>query len=120
LNISSANIRLSDRGQGLNHCICDVSHLLDAIECVRSSKKTFEQAITAYDEELVPHGAEEVKCSLENGLMLHDWEKVKESPVFKTGFRPMTGHDGKEAFSEHAKVQKKREQEGRKIQVAAN
>ena len=120
LNISSTNFRPLDRGQGLNHCICDVSHLLDAIERVRANETTFKEAISAYDEELVPRGAEEVKCSLENGFMLHDWEKVKESPVFKTGFRPMTGHDGKEALSEHAEVQKKREQDERKVQIVAN
>ena len=78
-------------------------------------------AITAYDEEIVPRGAEEVKCSLENGFMLHDWDKVKDSPVFRSGFRPMTGHDGNnEALSEHARVQRMKEQEERKVQVAAN
>lgn len=109
-----------DRGQGLNHCICDSSHLLDSLERVRSNETTLKDAITAYDEELVPRGRDEVKCSVENGLMLHDWEKVKQSPVFRNGFRPMTGHDGKEALGEHAKVQMKRdEEEQRKIPVAA-
>ncbi|ERF77223.1 hypothetical protein EPUS_05792 [Endocarpon pusillum Z07020] len=108
------------RGQGLNHCICDSSHLLDGLELVRANKATIKDAITAYDEELVPRGRDEVKCSLENGLMLHDWQKVKESPVFRNGFRPMTGHDGKEALSEHAQAQMKRdEEEQRDIPVAA-
>lgn len=42
---------------------------------------------------MVPRGREEVKCSVENGYMLHDWEKVQESPVFRNGFKPMDGHD---------------------------
>ena len=42
---------------------------------------------------MIPRGKEEVSCSVENGLMLHDWEKVQESPVFKRGFKPMDGHD---------------------------
>jgi hypothetical protein len=111
---------LSDRGQGLNHCICDVSHLLDAILRVRASETTFKQAISAYDEEIVPRGCEEVKCSLENGYMLHDWQKVKQSPVFTNGFKPMTGHDGKEALSEHAQVQLKMEEEARKAKHVAD
>lgn len=48
---------------------------------------------------------EEVKCSIENGFVLHDWQKVLESPVFKNGFKPMKGHDG------NAEAGKKGEQE---------
>lgn len=89
------------RGQGLNHCICDISHFLDNIQSVLSGEKTRAEAISAYDEEVVKRGEEEVKCSLENGLMLHDWEQVTKSPVFTTGFKPMTGHDGANV---HAKM----------------
>lgn len=60
---------------------------------MNSEAKSLRDAIGEYEEELVPRGAEEVKCSLENGSMLHDWEKVKKSPVFTNGFRPMKGHD---------------------------
>ena len=73
---------------------------------------------------MIPRGSEEVKCSLENGFMLHDWEKVKESPVFTNGFRPMKGHDTyemtSELTSEHAEVQRKREEAERKIEIAGN
>ncbi|KIW01753.1 uncharacterized protein PV09_06929 [Verruconis gallopava] len=82
------------RGQGLNHCICDVSHLLEKIQSILNNEMGQKEAISAYDDEVVKRGAEEVKCSLENALMLHDWEKVQRSPVFTTGFKPMTGHDG--------------------------
>jgi len=125
-----------DRGQGLNHCICDVSHLLSAFTSILSNQSTLSAAISAYDEEIVPRGGEEVKCSVENGFMLHDWQKVLESPVFRNGFKPMTGHDNAEAkeeeeeeeerevgVSEHAEVQMKREKEEAvvgKIEVAAH
>ena len=36
--------------------------------------------------------------------MLHDWQKVLESPVFQNGFKPMTGHDGREE-KENVKVE---------------
>jgi len=83
-----------------------------------------QQVISAYEEEMIPRGSEEVKCSLENSFMLHDWEKVKESPVFRNGFRPMKGHDSyqttSEMVSEHAEAQRKREEAEKKIEVAAS
>lgn len=82
-----------DRGQGLNHCICDVSHLMNGIQNVFGGRLALKDVITAYEAEMVPRGREEVTCSVENGYMLHDWKKVRESPVFKKGFRPMDGHD---------------------------
>ena len=81
----------------------------------------------------MPRGGEEVKCSVENGFMLHDWQKVLESPVFRNGFKPMTGRDDAEAtkkeeeergvgVSEHGQVQMKREKEeaAGKLEVAAH
>ncbi|EED21094.1 monooxygenase, putative [Talaromyces stipitatus ATCC 10500] len=81
------------RGQGLNHCICDVSNLLDGFRAVVAGQSILSEVITSYEIEMVPRGQEEVKCSIENGYMLHDWAKVQESPVFRNGFRPMEGHD---------------------------
>lgn len=71
--------------------------------------KHWDAALSDYEEELVPRGSEEVKCSLENGIMLHDWEKVKQSPVFTTGFRPMKGHDEYETNLDHEENQRKAE-----------
>jgi len=79
------------RGQGLNHCICDVSNLLCGLESVLQGQSSLEGAVTAYEQELIPRGAEEVRCSVENGLLLHDWNKIQESPVFRRGFKPMDG-----------------------------
>ena len=72
-------------------------------------EKTWEAAVSAYEAELIPRGSEEVKCSIENGFMLHDWERVKQSPVFTTGFRPMKGHDKYETNVDHEENQKKAE-----------
>lgn len=74
-----------------------------------SGEETLAAVIGAYETELVPRGAEEVKCSVQNGIMLHDWEKVKQSPVFTNGFRPMKGHDTYETNEDHAENQKKAE-----------
>ncbi|TKA53262.1 hypothetical protein B0A55_13154 [Friedmanniomyces simplex] len=69
------------------------SNLLNALKDARQGEQTLQEVIAAYQDELVTRGSEEVKCSVENGRMLHDWEKVKQSPVFTNGFRPMKGHD---------------------------
>jgi 2-polyprenyl-6-methoxyphenol hydroxylase-like FAD-dependent oxidoreductase len=85
-------VRSVDRGQGLNHCICDVSNLLRGITEVRDGKSALVDAIATYEREMIPRGTEEVSCSVENGMMLHDWDKIQESPVFRRGFKPMDGH----------------------------
>ncbi|KAG8630473.1 hypothetical protein KVT40_002092 [Elsinoe batatas] len=97
------------RGQGLNHCITDVYNLMAQIRRVVGQEVSQETAISGFEDELVPRGSEEVKCSVENGIMLHDWEKVKQSPVFNTGFRPMKGHDNWETNANHEENQKKAE-----------
>ncbi|KAL8974400.1 MAG: hypothetical protein Q9197_001369 [Variospora fuerteventurae] len=97
------------RGQGLNHCIADIFSLMAQVKHAVSGEKNWRAALADYEEELVPRGSEEVKCSLENGIMLHDWEKVKQSPVFTTGFRPMKGHAAYETNMDHEENQRKAE-----------
>jgi hypothetical protein len=65
---------------------------LAALLSVCQGTKALEDAIRAYEAEMIPRGKEEVSCSVENGLMLHDWNKIQESPVFRRGFKPMDGH----------------------------
>ncbi|KAL8725154.1 MAG: hypothetical protein Q9166_007529 [cf. Caloplaca sp. 2 TL-2023] len=97
------------RGQGLNHCIADIFSLMAQIKQAVKGETTWKSALSHYEGELVPRGSEEVKCSIENGIMLHDWEKVKQSPVFTTGFRPMKGHDVYETNIDHEENQRKAE-----------
>lgn len=97
-----------------------MSHLLEALQQVHDGGKSLEDAVTAYEEEMIPRGREEVKCSLENGRMLHDWEKVKESPVFKDGFRPMKGHDGYETNSKNGLIKDQIEGKSQATEVGAH
>jgi hypothetical protein len=85
------------------------------IKQAAGGENTLEAAIATYEAELIPRGSEEVKCSIENGIMLHDWEKVKQSPVFTNGFRPMKGHDAYETNKDHAENQKKAEEARGKV-----
>jgi len=83
-SIQDANIVLEDRGQGLNHCVCDVKHLvlnLSELADITGIKG----AIEVYEEEMIPRGYDEVQLSLKNALMVHDWEKLMESPVVTRG-----------------------------------
>jgi 2-polyprenyl-6-methoxyphenol hydroxylase-like FAD-dependent oxidoreductase len=82
-----------DRGQGLNHCICDVSHLLKGLQRVQENTSSLREAVNTYEKKMISRGQEEVRCSVDNGVMLHDWEKIQQSPVFRRGFKPMNGNN---------------------------
>lgn len=88
----------------MNHCICDATHLLAGLVSVRDGTKPLDAAVGEYEAEMIPRGHEEVKCSVENGYMLHDWNLVEASPVFTRGFKPMEGHDGKGRDAEEVHV----------------
>lgn len=81
---------VTDRGQGLNHAVCDAGNLLEAITSIAKGQQNREEAITAYDEEMVKRGAAEVNLSVKNALMVHDWKKVMESPAMKVGIKKMS------------------------------
>ena len=79
-----------DRGQGLNHAVCDAANLVDAILSIDRGAESLKVAITAYDEELVKRGAAEVNLSVKNALMVHDWDSVMDSPAMKHGIKKMS------------------------------
>lgn len=80
------------RGQGLNHCICDASKMIQGLRRVVEGKGSLAEVVSAYEAEMVPRGAEEVDLCVENGKLLHDWARIQESPVFKIGFKAMEGN----------------------------
>ena len=47
-------------------------------------------AIGRYEDEMIARGGEEVGLSVMNTRMLHDWEKVMESPLFTAGMAQKT------------------------------
>ena len=78
------------RGQGLNHAIYDAQQVCDAIKSCWEGAKGFNMekrkaAIDAYEKEMKPRGSQEVHNSEMNSKAMHDWSKVKESPVLKKG-----------------------------------
>lgn len=77
----------TERGQGLNNAIKDASDLVDAIKAVVAGEKSLGDAITAYEAEMKPRGAKEVALSLEQALKARDMSTIKDSPIFKVGWK---------------------------------
>jgi len=78
------------RGQGLNHSITDAAKLVEAIKSTTADAADGKQqgqdiAIRRYEEEMIKRAGAEVRISTQNTLMLHEWEKVLQSPIFQKG-----------------------------------
>ena len=77
------------RGQGLNHAIKDSYELCKRIEGFWNagdfSSRQRADAITAYEDEMIRRGGEEVRLSEANSVAMHDWEKVMQSPSINKG-----------------------------------
>ncbi|KAH8587040.1 monooxygenase [Bisporella sp. PMI_857] len=71
------------RGQGLNHAICDASHLVDTVQKVVAGASSLKDAITTYSEEVVRRGADEVLISKQNAIMMLNWDQLMGSPMMK-------------------------------------
>ncbi|KAK4692438.1 hypothetical protein P7C71_g4770, partial [Lecanoromycetidae sp. Uapishka_2] len=83
------------RGQGLNHAIDDAGKLCEAIQACGLERAGFKierrkLEIGKYEREMVTRTGEEVRLGEVNAKMLHDWDKVMESPLFKRGVEKAT------------------------------
>jgi 2-polyprenyl-6-methoxyphenol hydroxylase-like FAD-dependent oxidoreductase len=74
------------RGQGLNHSVTDAGKLRDAIVKIQAGEDR-RTAITAFEDEMIKRGGSEVRDGTANTIMLHDWERVKQSPLFTKGMK---------------------------------
>ncbi|KAL9640248.1 MAG: hypothetical protein Q9164_000394 [Protoblastenia rupestris] len=72
------------RGQGLQNGIMDAFCLLQHVrEMKESTKEELGLAVGKYEKEMWPRGAEAVLDSQENTRLLHDWNTIFESPLFR-------------------------------------
>lgn len=81
----AAHSMLPDRGQGLNNAMADARHLVDAIVSAVDEKTTLSEAITAYEDEMRPRGAKEVKLSYQQAVASRNFDTIANSPIFKVG-----------------------------------
>lgn len=74
------------RGQGLNNAILDCYELLSEIEAMpERSIDALREAVARYEDTMWKRGEEAVMSSLENSAAVHDWETLKQSPLFQKG-----------------------------------
>ncbi|KAK5114260.1 hypothetical protein LTR85_010325 [Meristemomyces frigidus] len=78
------------RGQGLSHCIADVTSLLAQLQAhlQDNSGMPLAAVINEYDAEVVARAGDEVKTSLQTMEFLMTWELVEQSPSFKRSADP--------------------------------
>lgn len=81
----AAHAMTYQRGQGLNHSITDAGRLAAAVQDFVTGKKRRADAVAQYEEEMIARGGGEVRMSSTNTEMVHDWSKVQESPIMKSG-----------------------------------
>lgn len=72
----------TERGQGMNNAILDVVDFMKEIDLEeRKTVMAIREAIKRYEVKVWKRGVEVVTESLENGMMVTDWEMLKESPL---------------------------------------
>ncbi|ERF73234.1 hypothetical protein EPUS_03075 [Endocarpon pusillum Z07020] len=82
------------RGQGLNNAIDDAAQLVQQLQGLtdRTSHQEITAAINRYDEEVQQRGREAVESSLENSLMLHDWDRIMQAAILTRGMQKDAVH----------------------------
>ncbi|CBF71386.1 hypothetical protein AN6750.2 [Aspergillus nidulans FGSC A4] len=81
----AAHAMTYQRGQGLNHSVTDAGKLATAIGEFVSGDKKRGDAIDEYEQEMIERAGGEVRMSTTNTEMMHNWEEVLESPIFRRG-----------------------------------
>lgn len=73
------------RGQGLNNAFQDAEKIVSELVNMKEGKKTLEQAVRAYEEEMKTRGLKEIEVSLMQSRMVHNWETLISAPMIKAG-----------------------------------
>ena len=73
------------RGQGMNHGIADACKLLEVLRGVKEGNRSQKEAVLDYETEMIKRAGEEVRISMMNTEMMHDWDRLKESPFMQRG-----------------------------------
>lgn len=76
----------TDRGQGLGNAITDVAEFQGHLRAMKErTPEELARVVAKYEEEVWERGHEVVMENKANTLLLHDWEKILQSPLFTTG-----------------------------------
>ncbi|KAI4146508.1 MAG: hypothetical protein LQ341_002060 [Variospora aurantia] len=77
------------RGQGLNNGILDAAYICRALNRHCQDGKPITEALAVYEKEVQERGRAAVIESGRNSVMVHDWEQLKQSPVFNIGLEAL-------------------------------
>ncbi|KAL9020503.1 MAG: hypothetical protein Q9185_002276 [Variospora sp. 1 TL-2023] len=77
------------RGQGLNNGILDAAYICRALNTHCQDGKPITEALAVYEKEVQERGRAAVIESGRNSVMVHDWEQLKQSPVFSIGLEAL-------------------------------
>ncbi|KAF2788432.1 FAD/NAD(P)-binding domain-containing protein [Melanomma pulvis-pyrius CBS 109.77] len=99
------------RGQGLNNALQDASNFVAAVVEAASGARTLEEAVDAYDGEVLERGTLEMNISLKQTMFIHNWETLMQSPMVKMGMHQAKKEEAKE---EKEKGKEKEESEDTK------
>lgn len=88
-NSQVAHAMTFHRGQGLNNCIRDAKEFVDVVVEASSGRAELNEAIKAFEAEVIDRGTAEVNTSREQSLKCHNWETFQTSPIMKIGGNPI-------------------------------
>lgn len=74
----------------MNHGIADATVLVKELKAAATGNQSLQSAVDAYQKEMISRAGEEVKLSISNTEMLHDWNKFRDSPILQRGGHPNT------------------------------
>lgn len=83
----AAHTMTVQRAQGLNHALRSARELWDAIKRFWDGEVPRKEALDGYANEMKARAGAEVELSKANTEMLHDWERFKESPLYRHNMR---------------------------------
>lgn len=74
------------RGQGLNHAVNDAWTVVARLKEYACGIKSLADAVSEYNTECRERGGREVLASLRNTELVHSWDDLKESDIFRYAF----------------------------------
>ena len=79
---------MKERGQGLNSGVKDALELVKCIESFlgQDKQRSRQEAVNAYEAEMKDRTGTEVRLSRSNTELLHQWDRVLQSPLVSKGF----------------------------------
>ncbi|APA06953.1 hypothetical protein SS1G_04377 [Sclerotinia sclerotiorum 1980 UF-70] len=81
------------RGQGLNNAIQDAANYVKAIRNINEGKISSEEAISAYDLEVLERGKLEISISAASAVATHDIDCFNQGPLVKIGIKQPNAGD---------------------------